>query len=230
MLKAEGYTALVGPMNGDTWHAYRLVTQSDGSVAFPLEPVSGEFDHAAFLQAEFTPISTYQSARTALQNAVEELPPSRPGLVVTPWDGADAEALIGRVFNMSLAAFQRNAFYKPITREAFLELYRPIIPAMDRRFVFFARTTEGRVVGFLFAYPNMTEGSRPSSIVVKSYASAVRGAGWLLLDAVHRSAREHGFTHAIHALMHDENQSRDRSARHGGTVFRRYALMGRSLG
>ena len=50
-----------------------------------------------------------------------------------------------------------------------------------------------------------------------------------MLDAVHQNARRHGFTHAIHALMHVDNISRERSQRQGGEVFRRYALMGRML-
>ncbi|MEQ1712593.1 MAG: hypothetical protein ABL908_14495 [Hyphomicrobium sp.] len=228
-LAREGFAAAVGPMDGDTWHAYRLVTETDGSPSFPLEPRSGALDSLAFTAAGFEPISHYVSARASLADAIESVRPDSRGLTVETWDGANAEALLGQVFDMSLAAFQRNAFYKPITRTAFVDLYRPVIPAMDRRFILFARTPDRAVVGFLFAYPNVFEGPRPSSLVVKTYASGVRGAGRLMVDAVHRAARDHGFSHAIHALMHIDNQSLERSALHGGTIFRRYALMGRGL-
>jgi hypothetical protein len=33
-----------------------------------------------------------------------------------PWDGSDAEGLVGRLFELSLAGFARNRFFKPITR------------------------------------------------------------------------------------------------------------------
>ena len=229
-LRVEGVQALIGPMDGDTWHAYRLVCETDGSPAFPLEPVSGPHDHAAFLGAGFAPISSYVSARASLAVAIGTEPaPALPGIGVVAWDGHDAEGLFGRVFDMSLAAFSRNAFYKPITRAAFLDLYRPLIPALDPRSILFALTPTGDIVGFLFAYPNLAEGPRPHSIIVKTYASGRRGVGRLLVHTLHRNAREQGCTHAIHALMHVDNASRDRSDRHGGHVFRRYALMGRRL-
>jgi hypothetical protein len=38
-----------------------------------------------------------------------------------------------------------------------------------------------------------------------------------------------GFTEVIHALMHEDNASRERSTRHKANLFRRYALMGRVL-
>jgi hypothetical protein len=228
-LAREGVQTIIGPMDGDTWHAYRLVSESDGTQPFPLEPVSGAADHAAFANAGFLPISNYVSARAVLAAAIEPVAPHVPGLTVEAWDGANAEALIGQVFDMSLSAFQRNAFFKPITREAFIDLYRPIIPGLDQRFIVFARGPGGQIAGFLFAYPNLFEQPRPTSLVIKSYASGVRGAGRIMLDAVQRIARDSGFTHVIHALMHVDNQSLERSALHGGKVFRRYALMGKVL-
>lgn len=38
-----------------------------------------------------------------------------------------------------------------------------------------------------------------------------------------------GYRDVVHALIHDDNISRQRSERLGATVFRRYALMGRRL-
>lgn len=229
LLAGEGFGGVIGPMDGDTWHAYRVVTESDGSLPFPLEPVSGPDDKDAWTSAGFAPISLYVSARAELSNGALEKAAAVPGLEVVQWDGRDAEHLIGRVFDLSLSAFAGNAFYKPITRASFIDLYRPILPAVDPRFVFFTRRDNGDDVGFIFAYPNFAEGSRPSSVVIKTYASAVRGAGRMLVEAVQRTARDMGMTHAIHALMHVENKSLDRSGRNGGVVFRRYALMGRRL-
>jgi hypothetical protein len=66
-------------------------------------------------------------------------------------------------------------------------------------------------------------------VILKTYASRRRGVGHLLADTFHRRALALGFTHVIHALMHVDNVSRGRSARHATSVFRRYALMGRVL-
>ena len=58
---------------------------------------------------------------------------------------------------------------------------------------------------------------------------ARHGVGHLLADTFHRVARELGFLDVIHALMHIDNVSLDRSRAHAARIFRRYALMGRRL-
>ena len=224
--QAEGFEALIGPMDGDTWHRYRVVSESDGSPAFAMEPVSGVHDKAAFLAAGFAPISEYVSSRATLEDAIQGEPPAVPGITVTAWDGQGAEALIGQMFEMSLAGFAKNRFFKPITREVFLKLYEPVMPLVDPRFVLFAHGPGGQMAGFLFGFPDRLEGKSPKTVILKTYASGMRGVGHLLADTFHRRAIELGYVDVIHALMHVDNVSRDRSGRHGATIFRRYALMG----
>ena len=226
--KREGFDAVIGPMDGDTWHTYRVVSETDGSPPFFLEPLSGPFDLEAFKDAGFTPISSYVSARAAIDEAIGAPAPQVDGVTITPWDGENAGALIGGLFDLSRQAFGNNAFYKPIERDAFLDLYKPIIPAIDPRLVFFARKG-GELAGYLFAMPNLAEGERPATAIVKTYASGIRGVGHMLLDRAHRTFRDLGYSHVIHALMHVDNRSRERSRRHQGSVFRRYDLMGRDL-
>jgi hypothetical protein len=223
--RERGREALIGPMDGDTWRRYRLVAESDGSPPFMLEPTSGPHDLAAFRAAGFEPISEYVSSRAKLEVAIANGAAAHASVTITPWDGADVEGLIARMFDMSLGAFARNRFYKPIDREAFVALYRPILPFIDPRFVVFAHDAGGRLVGFLFGYP---DGQR-KTVVLKTYASARPGAGRALADRFHRDARALGFEVVIHALMHVDNVSRSRSALHGGVIFRRYALMGARL-
>jgi len=227
-LQAEGFEALIGPMDGDTWHRYRLVTESDGSAPFMLEPTSTVFDKPAFTTAGFAPISSYVSARARLADTIGPEPVVLPGVVVTPWDGNDAERLISQLFNMSAGAFAGNHFFKPITLESFLALYRPVLPLLDPRHILFAHAEGGRLLGFLFGMPDRAAPSRPAAIL-KTYASGQRGVGHLLADSYHRRALDMGFTEVIHALMHKDNASRERSTRHKANVFRRYALMGRVL-
>ncbi len=220
---SEGFVGLLGPMDGDTWHPYRVVTGTDGSPPFPMEPRSGEHDLAALLGCGFSPVSEYVSSRAS----VADLPPPGevpPGFAVRPWDGKDPEGLIGRVFDMSLSAFAGAAFYKPVTRDAFMRLYEPLLPHMDPGMVLFAKAVDHRIAGFLFGYPDGAGGA-----VLKTYASGVPGVGRALVDAFNQVVRERGMTHVTHALMRTDNPSLDRSALNAGTVFRRYALMARSL-
>jgi hypothetical protein len=227
--RARGFAAVVGPMDGDTWHRYRVVTSSDGSKPFLLEPVSGPFDHDAFVAASFEPVSRYVSARAKLDDAIGEPAPPTRGVTIAPWDGRDTDGLLRRLFEMSLSTFQRNAFYKPIALESFLQLYAPVLPLIDPELVLFARNADGRIVGFLFGLDNRAPGAERAAIL-KTYASGMPGCGRLLADTFHRRARDRGFTHVIHALMHEDNASRQRSRQHRAEVFRKYALMGAFIG
>ena len=229
-LGAEKFGAVIGPMDGDTWHSYRLVAESDGSPPFLLEPVSRPQDREAFLGAGFTPISDYISARTAIGPATLERPAfTLPGLTITPWDGRNPDGLIGPLFELSAIAFSNNPFYKPLDLSGFRALYAPVIPRIDPRHVMFAHDAGGRLAGFIFSIPNWLEGPKPATLIIKTYATTVKGGGRMLLDRAHRQAAELGFTAAIHALMHNNNVSRNASAKHGGRIFRRYQLMGRLL-
>lgn len=228
MLASEGFDAVVGPMDGDTWHKYRVVSETDGSSPYFLEPVSGPHDLAAFHSAGFTPVSSYVSARAKIDDAIGERAKHVPGITIKAWDGKNAGVLIGGLFELSRQAFTKNAFYRPIEREAFLKLYEPILPVIDPRLVLFAYAQD-LIAGYLFAVPDYLQGPKPTTVVLKTYASSVRGAGHMLVDTAHRSYRDLGYTDVVHALMHVDNQSRDRSARHAGRVFRRYDLMGLKL-
>jgi hypothetical protein len=228
-LASEGFEALIGPMDGDTWHSYRLVTESDGSPPFLMEPTSGACDGEAFAKAGFEPLSHYVSTRATLDAAIGPEIAQVPGVSVTAWDGSDAAGLVGQLYAMSAAAFANNAFFKPLDQAGFLKLYEPVMPLVDPRFVLFARDEAGALVGFLFGMPNRLEGTAPKTVILKTYASRVRGVGHVLADHFHRTAREGGFTDAIHALMHVDNISLERSKRYAAAVFRRYALLGRRL-
>lgn len=226
--RAEGFQALIGPMDGDTWHRYRVVGDSDGSPPFFLEPTSGPHDRAAFLTAGFRPISSYVSARARVADALGVRGLAVSGVSVTAWDGRDAGELIGGLFDLSRRAFTRNAFYKPLSRDGFLKLYAPLMPAIDPRLVFFARRG-GDLVGYLFALPDRLQGATPDTAIIKTYASSLPGAGQMLSAAAHRAMRDLGYRNVIHALMHVDNRSRAASGRYGAAIFRRYDLMGLDL-
>lgn len=222
--KAGGQPVLA-PIDGDTWHAYRAVIESDGSAPFLLEPRSGPHDLAALDAAGFVPVARYASARLPL-----ELTQARPepveGIRIVAWDGRDAAPLLERLFAMAGASFADKQFYKPIGREDFLALYLPLLPMLDSRLVLFAMAGE-TVIGFLLGY---RDPGNPSTAVLKTYAAARHGVGHLLAHRFHEIARELGCTEVIHALMHEDNVSLARSGQHGAAVFRRYALFGHRNG
>ncbi|NHF73180.1 hypothetical protein [Paracoccus xiamenensis] len=227
--RALGIRQLIGPMEGDTWHSYRFITESDDSPPFLLEPTNKPHEPALFTEAGFQPIGRYFSARVALNQTADNPPPAPEGFTITPWSGADPEALFGQVFDLSVEAFSRNAFYKPISRQAFLAMYMPVVPLMKRELIFFATTPKGRLMGFLFGIPNYAEGPQTKTVILKTYASLMPGAGRHLAHAFHSAARALGYDTAIHALIHEDNLSALRSAVEGAQVFRRYTLFGLRL-
>jgi hypothetical protein len=229
MIRAHGIGQVIGPMDGDTWHSYRLVTETDGSPAFMLEPPERPLCRAALDAAGFTRISSYVSARVGLPQTAQTAPEDTAAFTVEPWDGTRPEALFDQVFALSREAFSRNAFYKPITREAFLAMYMPLVPMLKRELIFFARRPDGTLAGFLFGVPNYAEGPAPGTAILKTYASLEKGAGRHLAHAFHSAAAEAGYGSAIHALIHDDNLSALRSATEGAHVFRRYGLFGLRL-
>ena len=227
--REDGVEAVLGPMNGDTWHSYRAVLESDDSTPFMLEPVSGPNDLACLQAAGFEPVSHYVSTRGTLTAALKPEPVIVPGVGVTAWDGNDAESLIEQLFHMSKASFAKNNFYKPVTLDDFQMLYRPLLGAIDPRFVLIAKTEADLICGFLFGFPNQFAPSSNPTVVLKTYASGMRGVGHALADRFHRNAIDMGFISVIHALMHEDNISLQRSSQHQASVFRRYVLLAKTL-
>lgn len=220
-LVRAGGRPVLAPMDGDTWHAYRTVTQSDGSPAFLLEPAAHPHVAEALALAGFAPVAHYASTRLALDTPQAE-PAPVAGITVEPWDGKDAQPLLEQVFAFAGGSFADKQFFKAITREQFLGLYLPLLPLLDPRLVFLARE-EDAIVGFLLGY---RDPALPTRAVLKTYAGVRRGIGHLLAHHFHEAARGQGCTHVIHALMHADNVSLVRSGQHGAEVFRRYTLFG----
>lgn len=225
-LAAEGFGAVLGPMNGDTWASYRLVVESDGAPPFLMEPHNPAFYPFAFEAAGFAIVSRYFSA----ERAVDAEHPGRalpPGFVFKPFGKSVAE--LERIHALSLVAFARNAFYAPIAAERFVASYTPFLDKVDPDLVLLAEDEAGALKGFLFAIPNYAEGAAPASVILKTYASLTKGLGSALAAEFHRRAAGKGFSRVIHALMHEDNLSATHSSNLGARVFRRYALWGKRL-
>lgn len=229
LARSNGATAVIGPMEGDTWHAYRLIADRGDRPPFLMEPSSKDHDKAAFAAAGFTDIAGYFSAEVPMASLPGNPPQATDAFTLETWDGTDPDGLFTQVHRLSCESFANNPFYKPIALEDFLAMYRPVVPLIKKELILFARDTQGALVGFLFGIPNYAEGPSPKSVILKTYASQQKGAGHWLSYQFYVNAKEMGFEQVIHALMHDDNLSAVRSGLNGAEVFRRYALMGRRL-
>lgn len=227
-----GMQCVVGPMDRTTWHSYRLVTESDGTPPFLFEPDNPGFCPSVFLDSGFGVVGAYCSAldhdlSPKGSERYAERVRSR-GIRVRDFDPSNAERDLRLLHRISVRAFARNFLYTGITEDEFLGLYRPVLPRVAPRYVQMAEDPSGEPVAFFFAIPDFAQGPRPDRLIFKTYASTYPGMGRHLLERTLARGRDDGFTAVIHALMHDDNPSRNTSRKHA-SVFRRYALYGKVL-
>ena len=237
-LTSHGCSRAVGPIDGSTWHAYRLVTERGTEPPYFLEPDTPDDWPGHFTAAGFDVLAEYTSS------LVPAIPPSPPaiaevaarlshqGYSLRPVDPTRAGAELDALYEVSIAAFAGNFLYTPISREAFHAQYGAILPQIDPRLVLLAEHG-GTVVGYVFVVPDLLEQPRTgrvTTVIVKTLAVHPahngRGLGGLLVDRVQQAAAGLGFTRIIHALMFASNRSQQIS-RHYGAPFRRYAVFSR---
>ncbi len=223
-LRGEGFEAVVGPMDGSTWGTYRLQTWSDGSPEFLMEPKGGPDDLVAYEQAGFEIAELHVSATA--EPGPRGFADRVSGVSVESWNGKDSEALLSGAHALVMEGFRSTPFFTPVPEAMFLERYGPLLAHADPRFILRALDQDGTLRGLTLAFPDPM---RRGAIVLKTYVGTVPGAGRAMADRIHALAGELGFREVVHALMRSGIASEAQSRKFGGTVFRRYALMGRLL-
>lgn len=248
-LHAEGCTLAVGPMNGNTWFQYRLVTDPGTEPPFFLEPFNPPEWPGHFTGSGFHVMASYFSALSAdlaqpdaraLERAAVL---SDMGVTVRDMDLTDLDGEMGRIHAVSLASFRQNLLYTPLPLESFAAQYARLRDHLDPGLVMLAEH-QGRTVGFIFAIPDLLEQRRTSAstdaplvertIIIKTVAilperRLYSGLGSVLVARTHARALQLGFSRAIHALIHESNHSSRAVSERTARVMRRYALFARRL-
>lgn len=237
---SKGAGFIAGPLDRDTWHSYRLVVEAGTEPPFFLEPSNPPEWPGYFRGAGFTEAAGYFSGLNRdLEHTDERIPAAearlaRNGVVIRPFETARFDEEIRRIFDVSVVSFASNVLYTPVGWEEFHRMYEPLRGRLDPRFVLLAEH-EGRAVGYVFALPDFAQlqaGKPVDRAILKTVAvlpgRAWAGLGAVLVEQIHRIARQSGYHSVIHALMHESNNSLNISAK-TAEVIRRYALFGRSL-
>jgi GNAT superfamily N-acetyltransferase len=240
LLASAGCTLAVGPMDGNTWRRYRLITERGEAPPFFLEPDNPDDWPRHWTDAGFAPLATYTSAVNEdldAEDARSDMARDRlaaSGIALRQFDPGRAEEELRRIFQLSLVAFSRNFLYTPIAESEFMAENQAVLPFVRPELVLLAEK-DNDLAGFMFALPDMLQarrGEAVDTVILKTMAvhpeMAGHGLGGLLMDEVQRSARSLGFRQAIHALMHEQNRSRTLSARYARTI-RRYTLFSRPV-
>jgi GNAT superfamily N-acetyltransferase len=232
-LRAAGCELAAGPVDGDTWHRYRLVTWSDGTPPFALEPFSPLGAIAPWRRAGFAPLETYASFR---DDALAERDPRVPALVarlrdagvtVRSLDLARFDRELEQIHALAVRGFGDAPLFVPIGFEAFAALYRPLVPLLDPRLCPVAEL-DGYVAAALFA---LRDPNAPQTVVLKTVVRdadrRLAGVGFVLTEAARAAAHALGATRAVSALQHDGSVARSLAGR--AEIFRRYAVFGKEL-
>jgi GNAT superfamily N-acetyltransferase len=240
MLRAQGCTIAVGPMDGNTWRRYRFVTDAGQEPAFFMEPTNPAEWPGWWLAAGYEPLAQYYSAATddlaphdpRLVSAAERV--RAAGITLRSLDLANFDAELGRIYDVSVVSFEDNYLYTPLPRDDFVAQYQAVRAIVRPELVRLAER-DGRAVGYMFAVPDQAEAQRGEPVttaIMKTIGVLPEvggiGLGGLLLGEVHAAARRLGFRRAIHALMHETNKSRRISA-HYARIIRRYTLFAQRL-
>ena len=227
LLRQQGCTIAIAPMEGNTWRTHRAVIESNGRPPFLLEPIS----HPSFEKFDYEILSQYSSSILNLEGDSPNLSRlknrlSKQNVTIRPLDLNRYEEELQNIYTLCIQSFKNNFLYTPINATEFIAMHQEIAPLLSSECAFLAEC-EGQLVGFVFGYPDQ------KAFVVKTLAVLAEkrfsGLGTLLVETIQQSARERGFTQAIHALQYENNQSLRISKRFQATIFRRYALFSKKL-
>ena len=156
-LRERGVGDIVGPIDGDTWHRYRLNVGPFDRPPFLMEPFNPPYYPDLWRQAGFVPLETYYSKRIdnvlaahrELQSILDRV--VRRGYSLRCLNPRCFEEELTLLHKLSSEIFAENFLYEPISLDDFLAMYVPMRSVVDRDLVRFAISPEGEPVGFIFS-------------------------------------------------------------------------------
>ncbi len=231
----HGIATVVGPMDGNTWRSYRLVTERGDAPPFFLEPNNPDECPAYFETAGFEPLAQYFSGLNEdlavsdprVPGALDRL--KSDGVKLRSIDLTRLEDELRPIHALSLDAFKDNFLYTPISEKEFLSMYAPLREHLRPELILLAEQGS-QLIGYVFGLPDLAQARRGEMIdtaIAKTIAvyggRTGRGLGSVLLDQFQQAARQSGYRRVIHALMHEGNRSRQMVSKFGRPI-RRYTL------
>ncbi|NJN56987.1 MAG: GNAT family N-acetyltransferase [Leptolyngbyaceae cyanobacterium SL_5_9] len=239
-LAEQGCTMAVVPIDGNTWRRYRLLSERGSEPTFFLEPDNPDEWCDQFRAQGFTTLAHYSSAvnldLTQQDPRLERVAKRLEGLgvKVRSLNLQQFSSELEKIYRLCLVSFRQNFLYTPISFTEFAAQYSQVLPHLQPELVLMAEQ-EDRLVGFLFAIPDLLQakrGEKINTVIIKTVAvlpdRQYAGVGNFLVAQCQAIAHQRGYRRTIHALMHDANNSRNLS-RHYAQTIRGYTLFTKPL-
>lgn len=230
---------VVAPMDGDTWHRYRLRTSGGDHPPFPGEPDDGPRLHAALVGAGFAPVARFVTktvSGTSVARVMARWAPAharaiRHGLTFRALTPAVAAADVGRVHRLAERVFGDNPYFSPIDASTFAARFvgeAGVATAAGGAWrLLVACDSGGEPVGMCFGFEDP---NAPGTACLKSFGVVPEWRGSALGPALAHAAYAdwagRGATRFQHALMREGAGATDLD-RGFGDMTRTYALLGR---
>jgi GNAT superfamily N-acetyltransferase len=252
-LKRRGAGRIIGPMDGDTWHKYRLNVGPFDQRPFLMEPYNPAYYPDLWVASGFAPLEEYYSKRIDDLSAAAEGTKrfthrllSR-GYRIRTIDMTRFRDELRLLYSLSCEIFARNFLYTAIPEDEFLALYDGVESLLDPDLVCFAQAPDGKDIGYLFAIPDNFRAiaamrgerhllaklrflfyrGRTDTVNIKTLGviPSYQGSGIALSLMNHAYCRsiEKGYRHANMCLIREGNSS-GRMDGAQGTLLRRYRL------
>jgi GNAT superfamily N-acetyltransferase len=227
-LHGRGARLIVGPMDGDTWHRYRLNLGPFEAPPFLLEPYNPPYYGALWEASGFEPLEEYHS-KTVVEPgmAASTLEPFlqrviQQGNVLRRLERAQFAEELCVFYELSLRIFAGNFLYSRIPWPEFRQMYTPLESQLDNDFIWFAKDPSGHDVGFVFGYPDVdgTVNAKTLGVVPESRRTGLAAA---LIQRIYAMAAQKGYRRVNLCLIREGNAS-DRLDAGRGQLIRRYRL------
>jgi GNAT superfamily N-acetyltransferase len=214
-LKNAGHKKIIAPIDGDTWHKYRLVSFTNGELPFPLEPQNPLWYNSVYEKCGFRPLKKYFSEKFEINNVI--MPEKDSAITIRNFCEGDLKL----IYDISRCGFDENFLYAQISYEEFEKLYMPALSFADFNLVCVAEA-EGVAAGFMFSFVSHGRLILKSIAVLPKYRQ--NGIGTMLIGHVLTAAKNKGITTAIGALIAQGNSSHKIVSKYGGEIIREYTL------
>ena len=165
-LNAQGAKKIIGPMEGDTWHRYRLNTGPFDSPPFLMELYNPDYYPALWESSGFELFEKYYSKHVPdIGQAMKGLEKNNDKLITEGYklrhiDLHRFSEELELLYDLSCSIFKNNFLYTRISKEEFLGLYDGVKPLIESELIWFAQAPDGTNAGFIFAFPDRFEAVR----------------------------------------------------------------------